>query len=77
VIQWAFVNFCRGFEFSLHQREWQAAFLPIDKRCASSLYNFGKQVLGAMTQRAFVNFHLGFKVSLDQEQVKAALLTID
>lgn len=31
VIQRAFVYFCRGFEFSLHQSERQAAFLAIDK----------------------------------------------
>ena len=31
VIQRAFVYFCRGFQFSLHQSERQAAFLAIDK----------------------------------------------
>jgi hypothetical protein len=67
MIQRAFVNISRGFEFSLHQREWQAAFLAIDKRSARSFYNFGKQVLCAMTPRAFVSFYLGLKLSLDQE----------
>jgi hypothetical protein len=67
VVQRAFVNFCRGFEFSLHQSEWQAAFLTIDKRGAGSFYDFSKQVLCAMTPRAFVYFYLGFKLSLDQE----------
>lgn len=67
MIQRAFVNFSRGFEFSLHQSKWQAAFLAIDKRSARSLYNFGKQVLCAMTPRAFVSFYLGLKLSLDQE----------
>ena len=67
MIQRAFVNFCRGFEFSLDQSEGQAAFLTVDKRRARSFYNFGKQVLCAMTPRAFVTFDLGFKLSLDQE----------
>jgi hypothetical protein len=67
VIQRAFVNFGRGFEFSLHQSEWQTAFLALDRRGARSFYNFGKQVLCAMTPRAFVSFYLSLKLSLDQE----------
>jgi hypothetical protein len=67
MIQRTFVNFCRGFEFSLDQNEWQAAFLTVDKRGARSFDNFGKQVLCAVTARAFVNLYLGFKLSLDHE----------
>ena len=77
VIQRAFVDFCRGFEFSLHQSERQAAFFTIDKGGAGSFYNFGKQVLCAMTPCAFVNFYLCFKLSLDHEQVKPACFAID
>ena len=67
VIQRAFVNFGRAFEFSLYQSKRQAAFLAIDKRSARSFYNFSKQVLCAMAPRAFVSFYLGLNLSLDQE----------
>jgi hypothetical protein len=77
VIQGTFIDFCRGFEFSLDQSDWQAALLTIDKGGALSFYDFGNQELCAMTSGAFVYFYFRFKLSLDQHEVESALFTID
>ena len=76
MIQRAFVDFCRGFEFSLDQSHWQAAFLTVDKGAAFSFYNFGDQELCAMISGAFIGFYFGFKLSLDQNEVETAFFTI-
>ena len=65
MIQRAFVDFCRSFEFSLHQSHREAAFLAVDQGAALSFYNFCEQGLAAMTSGAFIDFYFGFNLSLD------------
>jgi hypothetical protein len=77
MIQRAFVDFCRGFEFSLDQSHRQAAFLTVDKGSALSFDNFGDQELCAMTSGAFIGFYFGFKLALDQNEVETAFFTIN
>jgi len=77
MIQRAFVDFCRVFEFPPDQSDWEAAFLTVDKGKALSFDNLAMQGIRAMTPRAFVEFCCVFKFSPDRDQRETAFFTVD